>query len=44
MSTVPFAISGIRLEEVTGDISTFRLGILRSVLMASTTFLQMSIA
>ena len=44
MSTVPFAISGIRLDDVTGLISTLRFGIFSSVLIASTTLPQISIA
>ena len=43
-SMVPFAISGIRVAEVTGLSLTSRFGILSSAFTASTIFMQMSIA
>jgi hypothetical protein len=43
-SIVPLAISGMRVADVTGLSLTCRFGILSSALIASTTFMQMSIA
>src|SRR5213075_3007600 len=43
-STVPFIMSGIRLDDVTGLVSTFRLESSSSCFTASTIFMQISTA
>ena len=43
-STVPFIMSGMRLDDVTGSVSTVTLERLSSRLTASTIFMQMSTA
>ena len=42
-SIVPLAISGMRVADVTGTVSTVRFGSFSSVLTASTIFMQRSI-
>ena len=43
-STVPFIMSGMRLDDVTGLVSTSRLESFNSCFTASTIFMQMSTA